>query len=157
MTWQYHLIWLKIGNKTFFPINNSNDTKLVIFIIVRWYQNSKHYWSFLFPRGSGCKNNNIPVSNDRHCVTRWFIFFCDSFRFCVCSLLYIEKKKCGRYLITSLCSFWLLDLTHVSLCPNPAQVTSGGPLSIFKESVLMLKLKNIDFKSDRKNSGVNEC
>ena len=93
MTWQYHLIWLKIGNKTFFPINNSNDTKLVIFIIVRWYQNSKYYWSFLFPRGSGCKNN-IPVSNDRHCVIRRFSFFTilSGFVFVLCCRYRNEKK-----------------------------------------------------------------
>ena len=120
MTWQYHLIWLKIGNKTFFPINNSNDTKLVNFIIVRWYQNSKHYWSFLFPCGSCCKTN-IPVSNDRHCVIRWCRFFkCFFFHF-------FETKEIDKMWQIShheplfLLTCW--PICPMSHHPSPAQVT----------------------------------
>ena len=41
--------------ENFLPINNSNDTELVNFIIVRWYQNCDCYWWILFTNVSHCK------------------------------------------------------------------------------------------------------
>ena len=156
MTWQYHLIWLKIGNKTFFPINNSNDTKLVNFIIVRWYQNSKHYWSFLFPCGSCCKTN-IPVSNDRHCVIRWCRFFKCFFFF-----IFFETKEIDK--------MWQIShheplflLTCWPVCPmsyhlhRSRQWGNDRALKVFFCWDFRRIWGNIEFKSARKNSGVNEC